>query len=219
MHRTMKTFVTVIAGAAALALAASTVTYAATGDSLIGGHRNAAGKTTTLRNTGIGPALSLRSKGDAPSLAVSSKAVVKRLNASMVGGKTAAALSSNAVTYLGGGRGSQVGDTYVFTIKPGIYQVSLMAIVDGFDAPFEGFVQCFVGAADTPSAYVGSTAPFSTAYSAIASGSNVVRIRPGKTETIMGCSSDQNGLTLAEPVAFSAVKINRRTVTSAATRP
>lgn len=71
------------------------VTYAATGDSLILGKLNKAGRTTHVTNTGNGPALSLHAKGKQPALAVDSATKIVRLNADRVDGRHAAALRNN----------------------------------------------------------------------------------------------------------------------------
>jgi hypothetical protein len=73
--------------------------YAATGKPLLLGRPNAAGKPTTLENTGNGPALNLRSKPSAPSLKVSSTKKVARLNADRVDGLSGSELRTRTWSY------------------------------------------------------------------------------------------------------------------------
>lgn len=107
---------TTLAAALVLVAGADLASYAATGKSLIVGHGNSAGKTTTLKNTGHGPALSLSNSKSAPPLAVSSSKMVKHLNAEKVGGKTAGQLSPALTTYrLGRSGGVLTNDVHYFT--------------------------------------------------------------------------------------------------------
>jgi hypothetical protein len=89
----LRASLTTVAAAAVLVTGAGLASYAATGHPLILGHANKAGGTTSLKNTGRGPALKLNSIRSAPPLVVNSKKMVKNLNANMVGGKTLAQLS------------------------------------------------------------------------------------------------------------------------------
>jgi len=84
---------TTVAASVILVAGAGLASYAATGQAFVLGHANKAGGTTSLKNTGRGPALSLNSIKSAPPLVVNSKKMVKNLNANMVGGKTAAQLA------------------------------------------------------------------------------------------------------------------------------
>ena len=94
MEPSRRRLVTVLALTGALLIGAGGAdvsSYAATGDSLILGRINHAGRTTTLTTDGDAPALRLRT-GDGPPLAVSSSAKVAQLNADKVDGRNAAAL-------------------------------------------------------------------------------------------------------------------------------
>jgi len=78
---------------AALFFAMTGTAYAATGGSLILGNPNTASKTTSLANTGSGPALRLGTKsGATPPLAVSNGTKIANLNADMVDGVRASSL-------------------------------------------------------------------------------------------------------------------------------
>jgi hypothetical protein len=210
MHLSPRTSLTIVGGAAVLALAANTVTYAATGDTFILGHSNGASRTTTLTESAPGPALALKSQGNLrPSLTVTSKAQVKNLNASLLGGSTAADLSSNAVTYSAGQAGDPIGTAYALTLKPGLYQASLLVVADASGAANPAFIQCFVSTPTASKVYVGSTAPFSGLYP-LASSANVVKIP--KAQAIMECASDESGIVLYQPMTFSLVNIDKQTV-------
>jgi hypothetical protein len=77
----------VIGAALILVLGFDYVTFAATGSSLIIGHLNRAGHTTTIQNTGAGPALSLKTKSGASApFAVNGKGKVTNLNADRLDG-------------------------------------------------------------------------------------------------------------------------------------
>lgn len=77
----------------ALFLAMTGTAYAATGGNLILGNPNTASKTTSLANTGSGPALRLATKtGSTPPLAVSNGTKIANLNADMVDGVRASSL-------------------------------------------------------------------------------------------------------------------------------
>jgi hypothetical protein len=78
---------------AALFFAMTGTAYAATGGSMILGNPNTASKTTSLANTGSGPALRLVTKsGATPPLAVSNGTKIANLNADMVDGVRASSL-------------------------------------------------------------------------------------------------------------------------------
>src|SRR3954468_20543114 len=89
----LRAALTTVAAAGVLVTGVGLTSYAATGQAFVLGHSNNAGGTTSLKNTGRGPALSLNSIRAAPPLVVNSKKMVKNFNANMVGGKTVAQLS------------------------------------------------------------------------------------------------------------------------------
>lgn len=77
----------------ALFFAMTGTAYAATGGTLNLGNPNTASKTTSLANTGSGPALRLATKaGSTPPLAVSNGTKIANLNADMVDGVRASSL-------------------------------------------------------------------------------------------------------------------------------
>ncbi len=115
----LRSTVTTLAAAAVLVGGADLASYAATGHPLVLGHANSAGGTTSLRNSGRGPALSLNNIKSAPPLVVNSSKMVKHLNASMVGGLTASELSPTDRLYQIGKAGGTLSTApHFFAIKP-----------------------------------------------------------------------------------------------------
>src|SRR5262249_48016871 len=84
-----------VATAVVLLGGVATATYAGTGKSLLLGQQNKAPKTPVLISK-PGPALALKGQKGKPPLAVSSSKQIAHLNASLLGGKTAAALGTRA---------------------------------------------------------------------------------------------------------------------------
>ena len=132
MHRpSLRSVLTTVAAAAVLVGGADLTAYAATGNAFILGHSNSAGGTTSLKNTGRGPALSLNNIKSAPPLVVNSSKMVKHLNANMVGGKTATQLAGKTIRFHLGTVGSTLSGTQLFFAKvpKGTYQVSIAGIL------------------------------------------------------------------------------------------
>jgi hypothetical protein len=76
----------------ALFVALGGTAYAATGGNFVLGHSNQAGQTSSLTNTGSGPALRLAThRGTTPPLAVSNDAKIARLNADELDGLSSTA--------------------------------------------------------------------------------------------------------------------------------
>lgn len=72
--------------------------YAATGGNFVLGHANQAGKTSSLTNTGSGPALRLATRnGTTPALAVSNGAKIAHLNADALDGLSSSAFQRKSV--------------------------------------------------------------------------------------------------------------------------
>jgi len=140
-------------GLLSLTIAGAGIAAAANGGSLILGHSNTATATTTLRDS-HGTPLSLVGKGSAPPLKVSSSKQVNHLNASLLGGESAAQLATHgsgaqlpsALTY----DGETLSTAYSASTKiaatselsPGTYFVSASALVS--ESTTAGDF-CFVG--------------------------------------------------------------------------
>jgi hypothetical protein len=141
---TIRSTVTTLAAAAVLVGGADLASYAATGNPLILGHANSAGGTTSLKNTGRGPALSLNSIKSAPPLVVNSSQLVKHLNADTVHGVPASVVAPRNYQITLDKAGKTFANTRVVTstVPPGTYQITLSgAIVPSVDTS----VQCFFG--------------------------------------------------------------------------
>lgn len=145
----------VVAGAiAALCLAAGGlgVATAANGGSLVLGQHNTATSTTTLEN-GQGTPLSLVGKKSKPPLKVNSSKRVKHLNASLLGGLSAAVVSAGSAARTGTNEmvgapvsaDSEDATLVARTAKlaKGTYYVSASALVDG-PSSADGGGFCFV---------------------------------------------------------------------------
>jgi hypothetical protein len=122
----LRSTLAVMGAATVLVAGADLATYAAGGAApLVLGHGNTAQHPTKLRNRGKGPALSLTAK-KGPALAVNSTAQVPRLNASLVGGKDAAALEPATTVYTLPGATLPHGFDYrEFTLAAGTYEITM----------------------------------------------------------------------------------------------
>jgi hypothetical protein len=124
---------TTVAAATVLVTGAGLASYAATGQAFVLGHANKAGGTTSLKNTGRGPALSLNSIKSVAPLVVNSSKMVKHLNANMVGNRTAAQLEPTVLRYTLGRDNSPISATtnHFFTTKlpTGTYEVQMSGIL------------------------------------------------------------------------------------------
>ncbi|HSS67518.1 MAG TPA: hypothetical protein VLK34_03130 [Nocardioidaceae bacterium] len=214
MRLSLRTSATVIAGTAILALAANGVTYAATGQGLVGGHQNVAGKTTTLKTSSPGPALSLVSRGDKrPSLSVSSKAKVKNLNASLLDGRSASSLATHAQTFLAGQPGTTLDDTaaFRFPVKPGAYVISLQGAFEPVQETETGIVECFVTDQHFTRIYVGATSAIDPdAGIPLPAAANVVRVARG-AHLLSGCFASAP-VTFLQPLTVSLTRVDSQSV-------
>jgi hypothetical protein len=134
LHRpSLRATVTTLAAAAVLVGGAQLTSYAATGHPLLIGKSNSGVGTTTLKNAGRGPALSLNSSKSSPPLVVNSSKLVKHLNASAVGGKSAAQLEPTVWRYHLGKDNTAISATanHFFTTKlpTGTYEVTMSGIL------------------------------------------------------------------------------------------
>jgi hypothetical protein len=194
MNKRVWTRTGIVIGAAALvATGFDSVTYAATGSSLLLGKVNRATDTTTLVNTHKGAALKLVARRGQPALAVSNRAKIARLNADTVDGMHGRRLATDVRTFLAGKSGRTYSGGVVAWQTPmpsGKYQVSFRAGIVAQQATPTTPVDTVCGVADLASAgsdhvhvYVASSATFSGQIPAFVSGSEVVRLskaaRPG----------------------------------------
>jgi hypothetical protein len=141
---TIRSTVTTLAAAAVLVGGADLASYAATGNPLVLGHANSAGGTTSLKNTGRGPALSLNSIKSAPPFLVNSSQLVKHLNADTIHGVpvSVAAPHNYQIVFARAGTHFKNEKFVSSSVPPGTYQITLWgAIVPDTDTQ----VQCLFG--------------------------------------------------------------------------
>jgi hypothetical protein len=170
LRPTIRSTATTLAAAAVLVAGANIATYAATGNSLLLGHSNTAGNTTSLKNTGRGSALSLNTAKSAAPFIVNSSKMVKNLNANTVGGKTAAQLNPATLTYRYGtvGTAYPTGTPQLYTanIPKGSYDIDLSGLVLESGSGGSDSYQCLVmdKAALLAAIHGGGTPPYSKWY-------------------------------------------------------
>ena len=178
--------------------------FAATGDSLILGKVNKAGATTTLANTGSGPALSLVGKPGSPVLKVSNSKRITRLNADSVDGLSGASMANNTVRYryptgqFTGSKGSFVAKG----VRPGTYLATLSTSLQ----PSAGTpasptnAQCIVLLPGGD--YFGDMSTFIGAYTPIISAASVITL-PQATNLTVQCATHQGVFTFYKPLQLT----------------
>jgi hypothetical protein len=218
----------VVAAAGVLVLGMDYATFATTGDSLILGHVNRAGETTVLKKTGAGPALRLNSaRRHSPALALNSEAKVRHLNADELDGRNARQLTSRAVTFRAGHRGTVIHGTRVWDlpVPVGAYQVSFKAVAIPSTGSPQAPTQLVCGVADLPTLatnypfiYTAQVATYIGDFPAIISGSEAVRVRSGQRPGLL-CTTAANSagtkFTLFTPVTASFTRLNGRELRTA----
>lgn len=206
-HQTRwRTALAVVGAAAVLAAGADSIAFAATGDSLLLGKTNKAGKTTTVKSA-KGPALSLKTKKNAAPFAVSSNKKVAKLNADAVDGLGAAQLEPPTYRVVAAPRGVSV-PLYAyrtFKLPPGRYQVGMSGLWDMDNGT--GSWTCLAGdyqlllANDVAGLYAVDTGDETSAVSANA----LATVGKGRT-VIAGCRLDGPGTpTFPATITFRAV--------------
>jgi hypothetical protein len=224
MHISLKGAVAAVAAAAMMVIGVDYVSFAASGDSLILGHLNAATKATTLTRHGAGPVLRLNSAGPkSPVLAVDSKAKVVHLNADTVDGHHAASLVSRAVTFKAGARGDVYHGTAFWDLElaPGVYQASFKAMVTPADGTPGAPTGVICGIADLntvgPSThvYTAESASYLGQFPAIMSGGETVRIKAANRPGLVCTISIDGDFKLFKPLSASFTQINSRRIQTA----
>ncbi len=224
MRVTVSTAVATVSAAALLVVGFDYTTYAITGDSLLLGRTNHAGRPTTIVRHGPGVALSLQSSGQShPSLRVSSRARVPRLNADLLDGSSASDLATRPVSYRAGARGDVVDGAGFWRVKvaPGAYQVSFKAFVVP-DAQAPGTtVDVICGVADlntigpNTTVYTADSATYSNGFPTLMSGADTVRITKKADPGIVCTTSTNVSFTLFKPITASFTAVNSRSVRTA----
>lgn len=138
----LRSTVAALAVAGLLVLAVNPAGVSAAAKNLVLGTSNTESKTTTLTNTGKGPALSLTSKPGKPALKVSSSAKVAKLNADQVDGMDASALGTRSVVYTMDVVDPVKAVKYDLPLESGHWLVGYSAYLNGAQ---DGDVDCYLG--------------------------------------------------------------------------
>ena len=155
----LSSIVTTLAAATILVGGADLASYAATGQPLTLGHSNFANRTTSLSNTGSGPALSLHSSAGSPSLTLNSSRLIAHLNADRLDGLDGARVQNLAHRY-GVPRTDPLTTESVLTfpgLPPGLWMASYSVVVSATSG-----VQCFFRQASPVTAEAFATLPGNT---------------------------------------------------------
>lgn len=212
----VRTGLAVLGAAALIVGGVNVVAQAAEGaQSLLLGKSNTAEKSTTLKNKGRGPALKLKAK-KGPALAVNTEALVKNLNAEMVGGKTAGQLAPAATTYtLPSGPTFASGPNFQqFQLPAGTYELNLNLAVQTTNSDY--LVSCLVSDAtlfptltDLTKLYAGfNVSPDGDA--TIVNGTRIVTL-PTTTNVAFGCifsAVDSEPVSVAQPFTVVVQQIS-----------
>jgi hypothetical protein len=154
---------------------------------------------------------------------VSSPARVRRLNADLLDGKTAADFATNATTYKGGERA----DVYEgiaewsLPLRPGVYQASFKAVVIPDSVAPGTTTEVVCGLADLSTigeethVYTADSATYAGQFPAFVSGAETVRITRSADPGMVCATSDQSAFTLYTPVTSSWTRVDHRTVEQA----
>jgi hypothetical protein len=208
---------TTLAAALVLVGGADLASYAVSGSPLVLGRANATAETTTVTSAGTGPALSLVTR-HAPPLSVSSGRMVRRLNAERVGGRTAAQLEPDVITYRLGtpGRSLTADQHFVSVPSPGgTYRVSVTGLWQSDTAGDK--IQCVVL---DPAVYASGDVGLVYALvdgvegddqtGDILNQTQYVTLRTGRSLTV-GCdtSGDRGVVTVAQPITFTFAKVTQ----------
>jgi hypothetical protein len=226
MRLHLSTAVATMSAVALVVVGLDYTTYAVTGEGLLLGRINHAGRTTAIVRYGSGVALSLRSAHGSPSLRVSSSARVRRLNADLLDGRSASKLATHAVSYRAGRRGDVVAGAgfWRVNVRPGVYQVSFKAFLVPAVAPGTS-VDVICGVADlntigpNTTVYTADSATYSNGFPTLMSGADTVRIRVGADPGIVCTTSTNANFTLFKAITASFTHVNSRTVQTAQPAP
>jgi hypothetical protein len=208
---TIRSTVTTLAAAAVLVGGADLASYAATGHPLVLGHANSAGGTTSLKNTGRGPALSLNNLKSAPPLLVSSSKMVKHLNAERLHGKTASALDPAVRRFHLGHPNHTVSNTsHLFTtrVPKGGYEIGMSGFMTSTKTTDQYY--CTVAdlkkfqADDLSGNYTLAVGTFAGPTGGLINGTDVERFAHATT-LVMGCilPADTGIITVRRPIDFT----------------
>jgi hypothetical protein len=203
--------ISVALAAGVLVLGYDMVSFAATGSSLILGHRNTAGSLTTVKRTTSGPALKLATKHGSPPLVVTSGKKVKHLNADKVDGAGLSKLEPAATVYSVAETGD-IGTDAGFWLLPsglsGPYRVEINAEIHSSDAS-DTWGYCGLGNVSDQGNIMGNTAPLDdgTGTSASVSATKIIAFDPAKSYALVCAVASGNAvIDYAPSVALTPVR-------------
>jgi hypothetical protein len=215
VRRALRPALSAVGAAVVLVAGIDLATYAATGKALVLHERNVTSGTTTVENTGPGPALALVTRPSAPPLSVSSGALVTHLNAARVGGRTARQLEPRLVTYRIGQAGDvlRIGQHFLSVPAPrGSYRISISGLWESRVAGDR--IQCIV--VDPRVYHGGDLADVYAEVNAVegeTDGQALDQVQyatfAGTSTLTLGCdtSGDDGPIHLGQPVTFTFTKV------------
>lgn len=203
---------------AAALVTVSSVSYAAGARSVTLGQLNRSAVATTLQRTTPGPALGLRTRPTSPPLTVTSRKKVARLNADLLDGLDAAALSPATRTYVETDPPAEPTDfiTYLVPMRPGTYRVEVAAsLVAATDVTTIGF--CGYSLSDDFLAGQSSPMDLDAGYRGNISVSSVIEATDS-TPLGVNCQVDAGTFTFYEgtPLTISVTPVRARSTTEIA---
>jgi hypothetical protein len=212
--------------ATGLVTATAFSSQATEGSSLIAGARNVETSVTTIARSSAGPALRLQSgKRSSAPMTVNSTGWVRNLNVDRVDGRNAAQLLTRATEFRAGATGDELqpGALWSVDVEPGIYNVSMRAILNiEPDDPDATAASVICGVLDlntfnTPNTrvYVADSAvQIPGGLPAAMSGAATIRIGPD-AEPGGICITPNGTLQLFKPVIFSFGTLDHRGIDKA----
>lgn len=208
--------VATLGASALLVMGVDAATYAATGNSLVLGHINTANQSTTVKNTGAGPALKIISRPAAPPLAVSSTKKVAKLNVDRVDNLNGAQLTTKPTVYGDNNGATDRGGIEFWTIPlgKGSYQVSWSAALNpttgSAASPTTTVCGILQGAPNGP--YFGvDMAPYIGNFGQMFLSGDTVVTMPAAGNVDFFCQVTQGTFSLDNGVQVEVVKTNGRT--------
>lgn len=215
IRRSLRAALSALGAAVVLVAGIDLASYAATGQTLILHSVNVTTGTTTVENTGPGPALALTTRKSSPPLSVTSGRLVKHLNAAKVGGRTAAQLEPRLVTYRVGTPGGPLsaGEHFLSVPAPqGSYRITISGL---WQSSVTGDrIQCVV--VDPEVYHDGDLAKVYAEVNAVEGDTNGQALDQVQYVTIpkiarltLGCDTtgDVGALRLGQPLTFTFAKI------------
>lgn len=154
----LKTLGCTLAIGVGLVMATDYMAMAATGQTLILGQFNQAEATTTVRNTGSGPAARFVAEAGTPAIAVSGDAKIARLNADLLDGKDASELGAGTRVFTVPVNVTNASAVQAVTspVPAGTYLVTLKGGLEF--AAASGSEECYATSDEGPAPIVSDTA-------------------------------------------------------------